>query len=47
MKSADLETWQDISPQISFPRGVRHDTVLKVPESVVIKLQNLQNQTTK
>ncbi len=43
VKSADLEHWQDISSQVSFPRGARHGTVLKVPEDVV---RNLQNQVT-
>jgi len=47
MKSADLEAWQDISSQVSFPKGIRHGTVLKVPASVVSKLKTLQNQTTK
>jgi len=39
IKSADLEHWQDISPQISFPRGARHGTALKVPASVVRDVQ--------
>lgn len=39
MKSVDLEHWQDISPQVSLPKGIRHGTVLKVPDSVVLKLQ--------
>jgi hypothetical protein len=39
VKSADLEHWQDISSQVSFPKGARHGTVLKVPESVVRHLQ--------
>ena len=43
VKSTDLEHWQDISPQVSFPRGTRHGTVLKVPADVV---RNLQNQVT-
>jgi hypothetical protein len=46
MKSADLETWQDISSQVSFPRGIRHGTALKVPASVVSNLQNLQTKET-
>ncbi|HLP76092.1 MAG TPA: glycoside hydrolase family 43 protein [Candidatus Paceibacterota bacterium] len=46
MKSADLEHWQDISTRVSLPKGIRHGTVLKVPESIVSKLQNLQNQET-
>jgi hypothetical protein len=37
-----LKAWQDISPALSFPKGIRHGTVLTVPESVVAKIQNLQ-----
>ncbi|MGN6643111.1 MAG: hypothetical protein ACTHKU_08925 [Verrucomicrobiota bacterium] len=39
MKSVDLEHWQDITPQVSLPKGIRHGTVLKVPSGVVLKLQ--------
>jgi hypothetical protein len=39
MKSSDLEHWQDISQQISFPRDIRHGTALKVPSAVVQALQ--------
>jgi beta-xylosidase len=48
VKSPDMEHWQDISPQVSFPKGIRHGTVLRVPKSVVLNLQSLQspNQTT-
>jgi len=42
IKSTDLKAWQDISPALSFPKGIRHGTVLTVPESVVAKIQNLQ-----
>jgi beta-galactosidase len=38
VKSADLQHWQDISAQVSFPKGIRHGTALKVPANVV---QNL------
>ena len=37
-KSRDLEHWEDISKQVSFPAGVRHGTVLRVPEGVVKKI---------
>lgn len=39
VKSRDLEHWEDISKQLSFPAGVRHGTVLRVPEGVVKTLQ--------
>lgn len=35
MRSADLETWEDITDEISFPEGSRHGSVLAVPRSVV------------
>jgi beta-xylosidase len=40
MKSRDLEHWQDISSEVSFPKGIRHGTALKVPASAVPGLQN-------
>ena len=30
-RSADLRTWQDISDQIHFPKGVQHGSVFSVP----------------
>ncbi len=39
VKSRDLEHWEDISKKVSFPKGVRHGTVLRVPESVVKKIE--------
>jgi len=35
VKSSDLKTWEDISPQVRFPKGARHGTVLRVPEAIV------------
>jgi beta-xylosidase len=35
MKSSDLQHWEDITDQLSFPAGVRHGTVLRVAKSVV------------
>ncbi len=40
IKSTDMKTWQDISAAVSFPKGIRHGTVLTVPDSVVQKIQN-------
>jgi beta-xylosidase len=42
IKSTDLKTWQDISPSLSFPKGIRHGTVLTVPDSIVQQIQNHQ-----
>ncbi|HEY9509374.1 MAG TPA: glycoside hydrolase family 43 protein [Verrucomicrobiae bacterium] len=44
MKSVDLEHWQDISSQVSLPKGIRHGTVLKVPEAIVLNLRNPEHQ---
>ena len=38
-KSRDLQHWQDISDRMHFPRGARHGTVLKVPETIVRRLE--------
>jgi hypothetical protein len=42
VKSTDLERWQDISSQVSFPRGIRHGTALRVPAGVVEDLRRQQ-----
>jgi hypothetical protein len=42
VKSSDLERWEDVSSDVSLPRGARHGTVLRVPEHVVRNLQNQQ-----
>jgi beta-xylosidase len=40
IKSTDLKEWHDISPEVSFPKGIRHGTVSMVPESAVQQIQN-------
>jgi hypothetical protein len=37
-RSRDLTTWEDVSSQISFPKGTRHGTAIAVPGSVIEKL---------
>lgn len=37
--STDLENWTDISEEISFPKGTRHGTFIKVKEGVLKKLE--------
>ncbi|MDR3377890.1 MAG: glycoside hydrolase family 43 protein [Verrucomicrobiae bacterium] len=39
IKSTDMKTWQDVSPLLTFPNGIRHGTVLSVPENVVEQIQ--------
>ena len=46
IKSSDLEHWREISTSVSFPKGFRHGTVLRVPESVVKNLSSLNPQST-
>ena len=36
--STDLKNWKDISDELVFPSGIRHGTVLKVPENILLKL---------
>jgi hypothetical protein len=36
--SKDLNKWEDISPQLTLPKGAKHGTVLQVTEEVLRKL---------
>lgn len=38
--SSDLKNWEDISDQVSFPEGLRHGTVIKVPRELLSDLRN-------
>jgi len=38
MRSGDLEHWEDISDQITFPEGIRHGSVLPVSRDVLDRL---------
>jgi beta-xylosidase len=38
MRSPDLEHWEDISDQLSFPEGIRHGSVLPVSRNVLDRL---------
>jgi len=37
-ESADLQTWADITSQLSLPKGIRHGTVIAVPGSNIASL---------
>lgn len=39
MRSRDLKTWEDITQKISLPKGVRHGTIIVVPEVLVQTLR--------
>lgn len=38
LRSRDLKTWEDVTPQLRFPAGVRHGTALAVPAAVLSPL---------
>ena len=40
--SGDLKQWEDISAQVRFPAGARHGTVLRVRQSILLKLLELK-----
>jgi hypothetical protein len=42
VRSRDMTHWEDVSDQISFPKGIRHGTVLKVSTSVFEVLNNVK-----
>jgi hypothetical protein len=42
VRSRDLKTWEDITAQISFPRGARHGTIIEAPDSVVAPLRDVK-----
>lgn len=35
VRSRDLKTWEDVTDQISLPRGVRHGTMIAVPRALI------------
>ncbi|MGO4918569.1 prolyl oligopeptidase family serine peptidase [Maribacter spongiicola] len=39
VSSSDLKNWEDISDQVSFPEGLRHGTVIKIPRSILKNLK--------
>ncbi len=38
VRSRDLQTWEDISDRVSFPKNARHGTVIAVPREIVLRL---------
>jgi hypothetical protein len=42
IKSDDMQSWTDISDQVSFPKGIRHGTVFKVTDQVFKALRALE-----
>lgn len=39
MRSRDLESWEDLTPQCEFPSGMRHGTAFRAPSAVVERLR--------
>jgi beta-xylosidase len=42
VRSKDLEHWEDCSKEMSFPKGHRHGTVLRVPSKIAQRLLAIQ-----
>ena len=42
MKTKDFKTWTDVSNEMSFPKGNRHGTILKISQNILdgIKVVN-------
>ena len=38
LRTSDLKLWDDISPQVTLPKGARHGTALRVPRRIVQQL---------
>lgn len=39
IRSTDLESWEDITDQISFPEGIRHGTAFHAPRAIIDALR--------
>ncbi|HVM46610.1 MAG TPA: glycoside hydrolase family 43 protein [Candidatus Acidoferrum sp.] len=42
VRSKDLEHWEDCAKEMSFPKGHRHGTVLRIPQSLARRLMAVQ-----
>jgi len=42
VRSKDLRRWEDCSKEMSFPKGQRHGTVLRIPQAVARRLLAVQ-----
>jgi hypothetical protein len=38
-RSRDLKIWEDVTARMTFLPGLRHGTVLAVPEGIITKLR--------
>ncbi|MCY1312761.1 hypothetical protein D9M70_632110 [compost metagenome] len=39
VRSADLKNWEDVSDQVSFPKGIRHGTAFSVSRRIFKNLE--------
>lgn len=42
VRSMDMENWEDVSDMVSFPKGVRHGTTFRIPQSLLEELLKLE-----
>ena len=42
VRSKDLRHWADCSQEMSFPKGQRHGTVLRIPSAIARRLLAVQ-----
>lgn len=42
IRSGDLKTWEDVTPLVDFPQGVRHGTAFRAPREVVDGLRSMR-----
>lgn len=42
-RSTDLKSWEDVSSTISFPKGMRHGSIIKITRKQAKKLENAVN----
>jgi hypothetical protein len=45
VRSRNLKEWEDVTSRLTFPKGARHGTVLRVPKSVVDGLSEAHPST--
>lgn len=43
MRTQDFNQWQNVSAQLTVPKGTRHGTVLKIPAEKLTKLLQQYN----
>ena len=44
VRSRDLKTWENVTENISFPKGVRHGTIFRVKSEIVRRLETVNGE---